>query len=263
MLRWLGSHWQLRDLGSRNGTFVNGERLRAHTTRALKCGDELCFGSIREVWRLEDDAAPRPMLVTTDGDETLEASGDLITINVEGEPAAALVYDNKSGVWLLEELNGSRSPVEHGQVFSAGNRVWRFSSLPSATVPLEASCEPPLALRFRVSSDEEHVDITAFESGREIVLGGRGHNYLLLTLARSRIHDREAGIKPASSGWRYADDLVSDLRTSNTQLNLDVFRVRRHCARLGLHSPTTIIERRVSSKQLRIGVENLTIESLR
>ena len=34
--------WSIRDLGSANGTFVNGERLTA--TRPLKAGDEISFG---------------------------------------------------------------------------------------------------------------------------------------------------------------------------------------------------------------------------
>lgn len=48
------SGWALRDLASRNGTFVNGERVVAE--RALRTGDEIMVGSTRIVFRLEEAA---------------------------------------------------------------------------------------------------------------------------------------------------------------------------------------------------------------
>lgn len=50
----LGSGWVIRDLGSRNGTFVNGERVRAE--QALHSGDEIRVGNTRLTFRA--DAAP-------------------------------------------------------------------------------------------------------------------------------------------------------------------------------------------------------------
>jgi len=44
-----GSGWTLRDLGSRNGTYVNGERVLAE--RMLRAGDEVRIGSTRLVFR--------------------------------------------------------------------------------------------------------------------------------------------------------------------------------------------------------------------
>lgn len=43
------SGWALRDLGSRNGTFVNGERMWVE--RALRSGDEIRVGRTRLVFR--------------------------------------------------------------------------------------------------------------------------------------------------------------------------------------------------------------------
>ncbi len=45
----VGPHWCLRDLGSRNGTELNGERLQAE--RALQPGDEIRMGNSRLVFR--------------------------------------------------------------------------------------------------------------------------------------------------------------------------------------------------------------------
>lgn len=44
-----GASWSVRDLGSRNGTFVNGEQI--HAERVLHPGDELRIGHSRLVYR--------------------------------------------------------------------------------------------------------------------------------------------------------------------------------------------------------------------
>jgi pSer/pThr/pTyr-binding forkhead associated (FHA) protein len=44
-----GSAWSIRDLGSRNGTFINGEKVDAE--RILRSGDELRLGKCRLVFQ--------------------------------------------------------------------------------------------------------------------------------------------------------------------------------------------------------------------
>jgi hypothetical protein len=41
---WLGNDGSVRDLGSLNGTFLNGERLEPHATRSLAIADEIIIG---------------------------------------------------------------------------------------------------------------------------------------------------------------------------------------------------------------------------
>lgn len=52
VLELVASRWCVRDLGSRNGTFVNGERIWGE--RPLRSGDEIRVGGVRLVARLED-----------------------------------------------------------------------------------------------------------------------------------------------------------------------------------------------------------------
>jgi pSer/pThr/pTyr-binding forkhead associated (FHA) protein len=54
--------WCVRDLGSTNGTFVNGERIWAE--RPLRAGDEVRMGATRIVYRAADDD-PASATVTT------------------------------------------------------------------------------------------------------------------------------------------------------------------------------------------------------
>jgi predicted component of type VI protein secretion system len=44
-----GSAWSVRDVGSRNGTFINGEKIEAE--RVLRSGDELRLGKCRLVFQ--------------------------------------------------------------------------------------------------------------------------------------------------------------------------------------------------------------------
>jgi DNA-binding CsgD family transcriptional regulator len=54
VLERVASRWTVRDLGSRNGTFVNGERIWGE--RSLRSGDELRVGGVRLMVRTGDPA---------------------------------------------------------------------------------------------------------------------------------------------------------------------------------------------------------------
>lgn len=58
VLENLGFAWSIRDLGSRNGTFLNGERITAE--RVLRSGDEVRLGKSRLVfWEVRDSGDGR------------------------------------------------------------------------------------------------------------------------------------------------------------------------------------------------------------
>jgi hypothetical protein len=57
VLESYGSGWSVRDLGSRNGTLVNGERLLWE--RVLRHGDEIRLGGARLVYRAERSSGDR------------------------------------------------------------------------------------------------------------------------------------------------------------------------------------------------------------
>lgn len=61
VLEQIGPHWCVRDLGSRNGTYLNGERLLVE--RVLEPGDEVRLGDTRLVFRTPNVSAP----ATTEG----------------------------------------------------------------------------------------------------------------------------------------------------------------------------------------------------
>jgi DNA-binding NarL/FixJ family response regulator len=88
------SGWCLRDLGSRNGTFVNGERILSE--RVLHGGDEIRAGQTRLVYRIEDApqvtatqaAQPPPPLTARERDVLLALCTPLLAGSLFTEPAS-------------------------------------------------------------------------------------------------------------------------------------------------------------------------------
>jgi DNA-binding CsgD family transcriptional regulator len=67
VLENLGFAWSIRDVGSRNGTYLNGEKISAE--RVLRSGDELRVGKSRLVfWEVKEGDE------TTGGEETISAA---------------------------------------------------------------------------------------------------------------------------------------------------------------------------------------------
>src|SRR5919109_1786759 len=87
LLERVASRWIVRDLSSRNGTFVNGERIWGE--RPLRSGDEIQVGTVRFVARLGDTAAPET--------ETVGAESGPVLTRREHEVLVALCSPMLSG----------------------------------------------------------------------------------------------------------------------------------------------------------------------
>ena len=93
VLERLGNTWSVRDVGSRNGTFVNGERLTSE--RILHVGDELRFGAVRFVVggaagarRVTETVLGAPQLTPRERDVLTELCRPLAEGDAFTEPAA-------------------------------------------------------------------------------------------------------------------------------------------------------------------------------
>ena len=268
VLRWAQRRWELRDLGSSNGTWLNGERLKAGERYAVPAGARLAFGNLDDPWEMVDAALPRAMAVPLDGGDPVVMEGEFLALPSPEDPEVT-IYSARPGMgaelgcWLLEESNHSVVPIANMQVFECGGRVWRFS-FTEETDTVKIQDPPELALRhvhlvFTVSRDETRVHVQMHVGGRTIDLGARAYHFLLVTLARQRLADRLEGHGEAACGWIDHEDLAHDPRMSGPQLNIDVFRIRKQFESAGVIDAVGIIERRPMSRQLRIGVEKLTV----
>lgn len=264
LVRWSGSTWEVRDLGSRNGTFVDGVLVGPSAERTLRLHSTVCFGHQEEAWTLVDDAPPRVMVVATDGTSTIEAEGTVVGVPAGDQPEVTL-YRVANGEWHLERADEPATVLVDHSEFDAAGKHWRFCC-PSVVARTQAVGPPPklasAKFAFGVSADEEHVELRALCNGTEVPLGSRGHNYLLLTLARARLAELSRGVPEQLAGWVYQDELMQGLGIELNQLNIDVFRIRKHFAAAGFADAASVIERRTSTRQIRIGVATIEITQI-
>jgi len=261
ILRWTGSEWELKDLGSRNGTFLDGVQLPSREPERIKRGARVAFGQLDQQWELASDDPPHPMIISLTRAEPLLIDQELLALPSAEDPQAT-IFRGSDGIWTLERADEAVVRLENQSRFSVGGEAFRFSCpmLVQRTMTSEHACETGLLqLVFSVSHDEEYVHVRAEADGVRLDLGTRTHNYVLLTLARHRLSDAAAGVPDTSCGWVYQDDLIQELAGSSSQLNIDVFRIRKQFAAAGLLNASDIVERRPRTHQLRIGVPRLQI----
>lgn len=262
-LRWTGKAWELKDLGSRNGTSLDNAVLEPRTAYAIEEGGTVLFGRSSQRWVLEDASPPSVMAVPLGGGDPVLLEGDILVVPT-GDSPEVVVLRGAQGEWQVETADGL-TRIQEGELFEAGGESWRFCCpaiiAPTSALELRPSVRDA-RLRFSVSMDEEHVELGLECEGRHMNLGARAHNYLLLTLARLRLSDRAAGFLDSACGWVYQEDLLRDLSTTHMQLNVDICRIRKHFGTLGLREAAAVIERRAKTKQLRIGIADLIISTV-
>jgi FHA domain len=266
VVRWAADAWEVKDLGSRNGTFVDDVRLQPGEDARLQRGAAIAFGHREAVWNLVDDDPPGAMAVPVDGDEPVHLQHGFIALPSPENPRGT-VFRSPGGTWMLELPDRPPLELASGQLVEIDGREWRFCASESAPKTSLAGSRLPTALKhvhlvFEVSRDEEHVQLGASWQGRRIDAGARRHNYLLLTLARHRLDDAKNGFGEPASGWVDLEDLALDPSMTPEQLNVTVFRVRKQFAALGVLDPANIIERRPDTRALRIGTGHIEIVSV-
>jgi hypothetical protein len=263
-LRWTGRAWALKDLGSRYGTFVNVQPLQPGVAVEVRVGDRLAFGREKQTWLLTEEGAPEVMVVPVEGGPALVQHDGLIALPSVDRPVA-VIFQDLDGRWLLDQA-GRMDIIREHVPFEFEEVRWRLCN----TSPLqptsmagegrESMALEETSLRFRISRNEEHIEITAHWRGRSIDLGHRAHHYVLLNLARIRQRDLARGEAPSSAGWIDQDELLRQLALGPEKLNLDIFRARRQLGAAGFIPAAGIVERRSATRELRLGVAEMVLE---
>jgi hypothetical protein len=260
-LRWVGDRWELHDLGSRNGTFVTGRRLTPGERVTLSSGSAFSLGGEVELVLLDGSPPVASARHAKTGEQRV-ATGGILVLPDEDRPEVS-VFEDAGGRWVAEGGDETRV-VRDRDVVVADGEGW-ILDLPSvANSTWGASAFPPsletILLRFGVSLDEEHVEVTVLHEGKATPLPPRSHHYLLLTLARARLEDAERSA--AERGWVNRDVLCRMLATDTGTLNVDVFRARRQLAAVGITGAAGIIARRPGTGQLRLGTDRIEVTRL-
>ena len=124
LLRWAGTSWELKDLGSRNGTFANGVRLRPGRSYPLRRGARIAFGKpAGDQWELLDESGPAVMAVPVGGGgEPVVLERELLALPSAEDPRVT-IYRSTEGHWVLERPDEGASPLVNLQVFEVGDRL--------------------------------------------------------------------------------------------------------------------------------------------
>ena len=258
---WEGGAWLVRDVGSRNGTKLNGRLLEPGERARVPVDGVLVFGHEEQTWALVDPGAPVALARCDDG-TVVPAQGGVLSLPNAEDPQV-MVFEGADGQWNAEGPEGSRI-VRDGAAVAVAGRAW-ILHLPQGDVStwspsVETAAISTIGLRFRVSRDEEYIELLMLHAGKETQLQTRAHFELLLTLARARVED--ADHPPAERGWRYADAVQKDLGMDNAPFNLYIFRARQQFGEAEIAGAAGIVERRAPTGQVRLGVDRIEIVSL-
>lgn len=257
-LAWSSTRWVLRDLGSKNGTYVDGRRLDPGTGQNLEVGAKIGFGEPDDGWALEDAARPGALAIDLATGTIYAAQGDLLLLPDEQSPELTIYPTSEGSQWTVERADGTTAEVPDLGVVTAGGRSFRIELpvMSEATPMLGASLSlESVWIRMIVSADEEKVELRLHHHGKEIRLEPREHNYLLLTLARLR--KKDAALPASERGWRTVEEIAKMLRIDANGINVATHRARRELAAAGLEGSARIVES--TSGRRRFGTDRFEI----
>src|SRR5262249_42927939 len=148
--------WSVRDLGSRNGTLVDGARIEAGGTRALAAGARLAFGNPAAEWTLVDASPPVAVARRFGGDGLIAAVDGMLALPSPDAPVVCVL--ESYGAWIAEVGGEARPATDGEQLFVDGQTFVLHlpeAGLQSTAVAGAADHLDEVALSLRVSRDEE------------------------------------------------------------------------------------------------------------
>jgi len=258
-VHWVGGRWELRDLGSRNGTFLEGRRLSPGERVPLDEGAAFSLAGDGPTFVLVDASPPGAAAQHQKTGMRRAASGGMLLLPDEELPLVS-VFEDAAGHWVAE-IDDEVRPVADRQVIMVAGEAWVLE-LPPRDIEtwqgeLGAAALESLHLRLVVSPDEERVTATVELNGEVSPLPARSYHYMLVTLARAWLRDSEA--PAAQRGWVEREALCRMLATDMNKLNVDIHRARKQFAQLGIQNAAGLVERRPGTGELRIGVRSVEV----
>ncbi len=252
-----GMPW-IRDLGSRNGTRVNAERLTGSaalrdadrvtvgnaTLRILAVGD-VTTGPLRSRY-VEDPTSGVRLLV--DSDRFLVGSAPECDLRIEGPPrAATLVFHDNGEIWV--GTAEGEWQVEPGQPFEVLGRPLRVVEEALTHAPTVEYGATRYDYKLRALGDGAsgpEAVLVDQESGKELLLTGN-KGVLLYVLARKLSRDREADLPEPQVGWCSTEEVVVGVwgrgAKAANHLNVLVHRLREQLTAEG-YDPWFLEKRR-------------------
>jgi hypothetical protein len=263
---WRGEGWELRDLCSRNGTFVNHRKLEPGEAVWVFKGSQIAFGSMDLLFTMVADTPPRALAHAENG--TIVCADDEGWLALPSAEQPDIWVSEYAGRWFIESEDGPHRTVQDGALLQAGAMAWRLELpvvLEKTLMPEEARSQhmDEIGLRFTVARNDDFVGVDVLYGRHVIRLRSRAHHHLLLALARKRQADQMAagatGMPASEHGWMDVRELCNILQATQNNLALDIFRARRQLGEeAGILDARLLIERRRGA-QIRLNVTRIEI----
>ena len=257
--------WLVKDQ-SKNGTWLDGERMQPGKEYTLRLGAELRFGTVCEPYTVADLSPPEAALLYISGKKQWDylSLQPIHALPDEANPEICIVLSD-TGQWFCE-TECDAQPLRDGDIIRAQSNCWRFMA--TGMIEQTADAQDGRVLRlpinsirfhFRVSMNEEHTFLNLEVENELIDLGERAHHYLLLTLARRRLADINRDIDEAEQGWLDIEELSKMLGLEHSHTNIQIFRARKQIsdALINVWPLPQVIERRKG--EVRFVFSNFTI----
>ena len=209
LIEWKNGDWYLQDF-SKNGTLISMKYLH-HRLVKLKENDIIQFGMDESTkYQVTNLNPPVSYLVLLSNPEVIMELGNFEKI-IDSQNEETLFYYSNNMRWKAETIS-TTIEFEHEKIYQFNNNDWLFIE----NEPLNATLDTRNLVDqsefiFKVSEDEESVNLSIMIDGLKLNLGERRHHYLLLILARKRFSDSKEDLLMNNNGWVNVETLVTQL----------------------------------------------------
>jgi hypothetical protein len=262
----------VRDLGSRNGTFVNGERLTG--AARVGPGDVVGLGPDTrvEIQREGSDEAPLGASLCVEdvtagisvgivGDRFYIGSSPTSDVLLPDAPpiAAVLMVHPGHEIWL--GMSETERPVAIGEPFDVRGRefVVRESAADAHTTAVPVGDRYGYRLEARLDGPlGPTATLTDESTGLTYVVDTENRAVMLYLLARQVVTDRANGVRLDDVGWCDDDDIRTGVwgrgATEDNRLHVLVYRVRAELEKAGFDPWFIEKKRRFVRARVRVAV---------
>jgi len=258
---WTEGRWQIRDLGSTNGTWVDGRRIPVGEVQLIRRNALVAFGDPNDAWRFVADHPPSPVVTDLDDGMAVSQQGPVVGLPNAERPDLT-IYWTPDG-WVADH-DGEVSFLNDGDIVEAGGRSFKLS--------LPEQLAGTIAGSYDTSEDALHgyrfiftqhsnggVSMDAESQNGLLHLRPRAHHSTLFQLALQRLADSSEGGEEAEMGWIEFEVFATTIGIDRNTLNVHIYRARKELARLGICGAGSIVERRPSARVLRFGGAAITV----
>jgi hypothetical protein len=277
-----GSQAFVRDLGSRNGTFVGAQRVVGQAE--VRDGDSVRVGDVTLVVRGTMEWRPRYLIEEVGtavrhyvrGDRFLFGEGVHANLRITGAEDTSLVFDDDGTIWLSTLSDGRE--IACGALFTVGDRPFRVMTVGLADplshtlmsdsgedelgevtptyVPVEHQYRLVVTLNGVAGPEARLLDA---ETGAEYLVTAENRAVLLWVLAQRRLEGLQSGGEHAT--WLSDDDASVGVwgkrgTSDANSLHVLVHRLRKEMKKAGF-DPWFIEKRR---KAIRLALRDVSVE---